>query len=166
MRIAIACMLQESNTFSPVYTRYDDFTPVSGKAVLERHRGKLTEMGGFLDILDSASVEVAPVCAAWAITANRLLRPDFERLLGEFETGLRKAKPDALLLVMHGAQTAEGEDDVEGCVLTIARRQLAFYCAFSAAKWNPPWPCASVAMTAVSAFLWLFMNPPRTVRNA
>lgn len=124
MRIAIASMLQESNTFSPVYTRYDDFTPVFGKAVLERHRGKLTEMGGFLDILDSASVAVAPVCAAWAITANRLLRPDFERLLREFEAGLRKAKPDALLLAMHGAQTAEGEDDVEGCVLTIARGVL------------------------------------------
>ncbi|MBL8210885.1 MAG: M81 family metallopeptidase [Bryobacterales bacterium] len=118
-------MLQESNTFSPVYTRYDDFTPVFGKAVLERHRGKLTEMGGFLDILDSTeAVEVAPVCAAWAITANRLLAPDFARLLAEFESGLRKARPDALLLAMHGAQTAEGEDDVEGRVLTIARAVL------------------------------------------
>lgn len=117
-------MLQESNTFSPVYTRYDDFTPVFGKAVLERHRGKLTEMGGFLNILDNADVEVAPVCAAWAITANRLLAPDLARLLAEFEAGLRKAKPDALLLAMHGAQTAEGEDDVEGRVLTIARAVL------------------------------------------
>lgn len=124
MRIAIASMLQESNTFSPVYTHYEDFTPVFGKAVLERHRGKLTEMGGFLDVLDREKVDVAPVCAAWAITANRLVRPDFERLLQEFEAGLKKAKPDALLLAMHGAQTAEGEDDVEGHVLTIARRVL------------------------------------------
>ena len=54
LRIAIASMLQESNTFSPVYTRYEDFSPVFGKAVLERHRGKLTEMGGFLDVLDHA----------------------------------------------------------------------------------------------------------------
>ena len=117
-------MLQESNTFSPVYTHYDDFTPVFGKAVLERHRGKLTEMGGFLDVIDREKVEVAPICAAWAITANRLLRPDFERLLREFEAGLKKARPDALLLAMHGAQTAEGEDDVEGAVLAIARRVL------------------------------------------
>ena len=124
MRIAIASMLQESNTFSPVYTKYDDFAPVFGKAVLERHRGKLTEMGGFLDVLDAGRIEVAPVCAAWAITANRLVRADFEKLLGEFEAGLRKAKPDALLLAMHGAQTAEGEDDVEGRVLSIARQVL------------------------------------------
>ena len=117
-------MLQESNTFSPVYTRYEDFTPVFGKAVLERHRGKLTEMGGFLDVLDRAKVEIAPVCAAWAITANRLVRADFEKLAGEFDEGLRKARPDALLLAMHGAQTAEGEDDVEGFVLSVARKAL------------------------------------------
>lgn len=124
MRIAIASMLQESNTFSPVYTRYQDFSPVFGREVLARHTGKLTEMGGFLDVLGTTKVEVAPVCAAWAITANRLLRPDFERLLQEFEAGLRKARPDALLLAMHGAQTALDEDDVEGCVLEVARRVL------------------------------------------
>ena len=124
MRIAIASILQESNTFSPVYTRYEDFTPVFSEAVLERHRGKLTEMGGFLDVLDRVRVDIAPVCAAWAITANRLLRPDFEKLVKAFEAGLRKARPDALLLAMHGAQTAEGEDDVEGYVLSLARTML------------------------------------------
>ena len=71
-----------------------------------------------------AKVQVAPVCAAWAITANRLVRADFEKLVGAFEEGLRKARPDALLLAMHGAQTAEGEDDVEGHVLSIARKVL------------------------------------------
>ena len=45
MRIAIASMLQESNTFSPVATHYDDFAPVFGRNVLLRHEGKLTEMG-------------------------------------------------------------------------------------------------------------------------
>src|SRR5689334_10755090 len=117
-------MLQESNTFSPVYTHYDDFTPVFGKAVIGRHAGKLTEMGGFLDVLGKARVEAAPVCAAWAITANRLVKDDFDRLLNGFEKGLRKASPDALLLAMHGAQTAEGEDDVEGRVLALARKVL------------------------------------------
>lgn len=30
MKIAIASILQESNTFSPVHTRYEDFPPVFG----------------------------------------------------------------------------------------------------------------------------------------
>jgi microcystin degradation protein MlrC len=124
LRIAIASMLQESNTFSPVRTRYEDFSPVFGRDAFLRHEGKLTEMGGFIDVLKKARAEILPVCAAWAITANRLVRPDFERLAGEFERNLRRTKPDALLLAMHGAQTAEGEDDVEGSMLERARAIL------------------------------------------
>lgn len=124
MKIAIASILQESNTFSPVATHYADFDPVFGAAVLRRHEGKLTEMGGFISVLRESGVTISPVCAAWAITANRLVRADFERLAGEFERGLRNAKPDALLLAMHGAQTAEGEDDVEGYLLERARKVL------------------------------------------
>lgn len=117
-------MLQESNTFSPVKTRYEDFSPVFGRDVLLRHEGKLTEMGGFISVLREVSAEIRPVCAAWAITANRLIRADLERLVGEFEANLRRANPEALLLAMHGAQTAEGEDDVEGFVLEKARAVL------------------------------------------
>ena len=64
--IAIASILQESNNFSPVQTRYEDFSPVFGDAVIERHRGKLTEMGGFIDVLTTAGMRIEPVCAAWA----------------------------------------------------------------------------------------------------
>jgi microcystin degradation protein MlrC len=124
VNIAIASILQESNTFSPVATRYEDFSPVFGKEVLRRHEGKLTEMGGFIAVLQEAGVPVRPVCAAWAITANRLIKPDFDRLAVEFEIALRRARPDALLLAMHGAQTAAGEDDVEGHILERARAVL------------------------------------------
>jgi len=91
---------------------------------VRKHAQKLTEMGGFIDILRTFDVTLRPVCAAWAITANRLVRPDFEKLLASFSQNLRKAKPDALLLAMHGAQTAEGEDDVEGRVLELAREVM------------------------------------------
>lgn len=124
MKIAIASILQESNTFSPVATRYEDFSPAFGKDAFRRHEGKLTEMGGFIDILQKSKVEILPLCAAWAITANRLIRADFHRLVAEFEEKLRKANPDALLIAMHGAQTAVGEDDVEGFVLERARKIL------------------------------------------
>jgi microcystin degradation protein MlrC len=125
LSIAIASMLQEANTFSPVMTRYEDFTPVFGQAALERHRGKMTEMGGFIEILTKARKQIAPVCAAWAITANRLLRADFERLVNDFRSHLAAAgKLEGLLLAMHGAQTAEGADDVEGHVLGCAREIL------------------------------------------
>jgi microcystin degradation protein MlrC len=117
--------MQESNTFSPVLTRYENFTPVFGAAALERHRGKLTEMGGFIDVLTKAKKRIVPVCAAWAIPAGRLVGTDLARLTDEFATHLAAAgKVEGLLLAMHGAQTAEGVDDVEGYVLGRARKIL------------------------------------------
>jgi microcystin degradation protein MlrC len=124
LSIAIGSILQESTTFSPVMTRYEDFSPVFGQQARARHESKLTEMGGFIDVLSKAGTEIAPVCAAWAITANRLNRPGYEMLTSSFERQLRRSKADALLLAMHGAQTAIREDDVEGAVLEIARRIL------------------------------------------
>jgi microcystin degradation protein MlrC len=124
LNIAIASILQESNTFSPVMTHYEDFSPVFGQQAFTRHKGKLTEMGGFINVLEKAGTAIVPVCAAWAITANRLDRAGYEQLVKAFEHHLRRSKPDALLLAMHGAQTAAGEDDVEGAVLQIAREVL------------------------------------------
>ena len=106
-------------------TRYEDFTPVFGQAVLERHRGKMTEMGGFIDIVTKARKQIVPVCAAWAITANRLLRADFERLVNDFRATSTAGKAEGLLLAMHGAQTAEGADDVEGHMLAARARSSA-----------------------------------------
>jgi microcystin degradation protein MlrC len=125
MTVAIAGILQESNTFSPVKTRYEDFSPVFGDAALKRHQGKATEIGGFIDVLSTARTRVEPVCAAWAITAGRMVRRDFDRLAGEFEERLaRVRRPTGLLIALHGAQTAEGVDDVEGALLATARRVL------------------------------------------
>jgi microcystin degradation protein MlrC len=121
VRIAIASLMQESNTFSTVMTRYEDFNPVFGPAAFQRHRGKLTEMGGFIDALSRKRHEIVPLCAAWAITANRTRRADFRRLVDEFSARLAQVRLDGLLLAMHGAQTAEGVDDVEGHVLMRAR---------------------------------------------
>ncbi len=106
-------------------TRYEDFHPVYGPDVIERHNGKMTEMGGFLKVLNDARQTVVPIGAAWAITANRLIKPDFTRLVNAYLERLSAAgKLDGLLLAMHGAQTAEGEDDVEGYFLGRVREIL------------------------------------------
>ena len=125
MSIAIASIMQESNTFSPVITRYQNLAPVFGAAVLERHRGKLTEMGGFIDVLTKAKKRILPVCAAWGVSAGRLAAEDLKRLVEDFSRTLAAAgKVEGLLLALHGAHTAEGVDDVEGLILGKAREIL------------------------------------------
>ena len=125
MAIAIASLLQESNTFSPVKTRYEDFFPVFGSAARERHQGKGTEMGGFIAGLSRAKRRIEPVGAAMAITAGRLIRADLERLAGEFAARLEGIeRPEALLVALHGALAAEREDDGDGYLLAQFRRAL------------------------------------------
>lgn len=123
MTIAIGSLVQESNTFSPVPTCYADFSPVFGHAALERHSGRLTEMGGFIDVLRKSRRRIEPVCAGWAITAGRVRRSDFRRLTGDFVKALSSVRPpNALLLALHGALAAEGCDDADGHVLSLARQ--------------------------------------------
>lgn len=125
MPVAIASIMQESNSFSPVAARYEDFSPVFGRSALEKHRGKLTEMGGFIDVLEARDLPIRPVCSAWAITAGPMLSADFLRLADEFESGLQEAKGvDGLLLSLHGAMIAQCDDDAEGHLLERARRVL------------------------------------------
>ena len=125
MKIAIASLIQESNTFSPVPTRYDDLSPVFGADVLTRHEGKQTEMGGFISVLREASAEIVPVSAAWSVTAGRVIRADLDRIVDRMLAELRAALPvDGALVALHGAQTAEGIDDVEGHVLALWRAAL------------------------------------------
>jgi microcystin degradation protein MlrC len=122
MAIVIGSIVQETNTFSPVKTRYADLTPVFGSAAIELHDGRRTEMGGFLHQLRRSRADVEPLCAAWGITANRVVADDFRRLRDEVLRRLKRVRrTDAVLLAMHGAQCAEGVDDVEGHLLTMVR---------------------------------------------
>ena len=122
MAIAIGSIVQESNDFSPVRTRYEDFDFAFGARAVERHKAAFTEMGGFLNVLGKSSRKVAPLFAGWAVTAGPVRRQDFARLLSDFEKSLAGVgRPDALLLALHGGQTAESVPDVAGRLLRAAR---------------------------------------------
>ena len=123
--IAIGALIQESNTFSPVRTRYEDLAPVFGGEVRERHWGKLTEVGGFIDVLRENKRRIEPAGAAWGVTAGRVQRQDWTKLTKRFLERLSAIRrPEALLLALHGAQTAEGIDDSEGWLLARVRHVI------------------------------------------
>jgi microcystin degradation protein MlrC len=125
MAIAVASIVQESNDFSPLKTRYQDFDLVFGKDVRGRHEGAFTEMGGFLGVLQGARRRVEPLCAGWAVTGGRMARADYRRLADTFLKRLaRTVRPEALLLALHGAQTAESTHDVAGHLLSASRNIL------------------------------------------
>jgi microcystin degradation protein MlrC len=125
MAIAVGSIIQESNDFSPVKTRYEDLDFVFGHDVIKRHENASTEMGGFLSALSKARHKALPLCAAWGISGGRMPLRDFRRIREEFTQHLIKLpKPEGLLLCLHGAHTAVSTPDVTGCLLKIARTIL------------------------------------------
>lgn len=125
MRIAIASLLQETNTFSPQATRRDQFIITPTRDLLVRQRNENAELQGFADALEKAGAEIVPVFSGWAVSYGRITTTDFHGLVKEITDGLRAAGPvDGVLLALHGAWAAEGIDSADGFVLQAVRQQL------------------------------------------
>ena len=129
MRIAIGAFMYEANSFSPVQTTLDDFaagTLVRGPALLDYFRDTNTEVAGFLHSCAAIpDAEIVPLLAADANPAGLVQAATYTALRDELLDRLAQAQRtqplDAVLLALHGAMVAEGEDDPEGAVLAAVR---------------------------------------------
>lgn len=124
MRIAVASLMQESNTFAPVPATVQTFADgylLEGPSVMEL-RGTASEVGGFLDVFEATGVDVVPVLAAQAISGGVVLAPDFATLRDKILAGIRGAGHlDGIAIALHGAMVADGEDDASGAMLAAVR---------------------------------------------
>jgi len=126
-KILIGECKQEVSSFNPLLSTYADFAISTGEAILDFHRGGQVELGGALQVFDQRpDVQLIPTYSARAITSGGTLeRPSFERIVDEFLAAVRAAPPvDAVYLSLHGAMSAQGEDDPEGLLLQEVRKIL------------------------------------------
>lgn len=124
-RILIAELKQETATFNPVPTRYDDFRIYRGAGIIAAYRGTRTELAGFLDILEEDGVEIVPALAASAVSGGAVANADLKRLLAELVAAVHTAGPvDGACLCFHGAMAGVDEGDPEGLALTQLREVL------------------------------------------
>ncbi|NUP09559.1 MAG: hypothetical protein HOW73_26235 [Polyangiaceae bacterium] len=134
-RIALVRIAQESNCFSPLRTRLEDFERchyVEGKALLIGSSPSGTEAEGYLkhaeltgalDALRELGAEAVPIFSAWAIPGGPVEQSAFETLRGRLEEGLRAAGPlDGVVLVLHGAMGVEGVPDPDTQLIRAAKR--------------------------------------------
>jgi microcystin degradation protein MlrC len=113
MRIAIGGLMHETNTFSTLPTRYEDFAALRGD--------ELTQ-GAVWQRARDAGYEVFPLFVAHAMPSGRVTRDCFERFLGELLEGIRACLPlDGLLLHLHGAMEVEEIGDGETALLQAVR---------------------------------------------
>lgn len=118
MRVGVGCIVQETNSFSPILATLDDFHLVWGDEVIEQSRGSNTEINGFYDGLTAARHEIVPLFDGRAVTSGPVRKPEFEQIKSLLIKKTQEAgRLDALLLSLHGAMCAEGTDDCEGAIL-------------------------------------------------
>jgi microcystin degradation protein MlrC len=124
-RILIAECKQEVSTFNPVASTYADFQISFGAELLDYHRGIQSEIGGALPVFAAAGdIEIIPTYSARAITSGGTLTAEgFGRIGEEFLAAVRTVPPvDGIYFSLHGAMSAEGEDDPEGWLLAETRK--------------------------------------------
>lgn len=125
MRIGLVGVSQETDTFNPSLTtleHFESFGIERGAAVLER-RGTSGSVYGYLDAADRrGGVETVPIFNAHAVAGGRLSAGTLTALAHEVQVGLSAAgRLDGVALLLHGACSAAGVDDVDGFLLAIAR---------------------------------------------
>jgi microcystin degradation protein MlrC len=126
MRIAVAQIRQETNTFNPIPSDLTDFEEGGlyfGGEILEKMRG-VGEIGGLIAVVEeeAGEVELLPIIRAAAMSGGPMTAETLEFFGEKLVSGLEKSQPvDAVFLSMHGAAASEKVDDVEGYLLAAVR---------------------------------------------
>ena len=133
MKALLAQFIFESNTFHPAEAALDNFQQggvwLTCESQVREWMGRVeSQLSGSMEILSAAGWEAVPVFAATCATpAGRLSGECFFTLRETLRESLREGLPaDGVILHLHGAASATGEDDVEGALIEMVRTELAF----------------------------------------
>lgn len=122
MRLAIAGIVHESNSFSPVPTELADFEVLRDAEILEHHRDASSTVTGYLDACREAGVTAVPLVLSSATPSGPITENAFETLLAEMLHRIAAEGPwDGVLLSLHGAAVADAQDDADGEILRRVR---------------------------------------------
>jgi microcystin degradation protein MlrC len=119
-RVLIAGLHHETNTFCSLPTDLEAFRRRylhRGDAVPANFRGTRTEIGGFLDVAAAQGWQLDHPVAAAATPSGRVTAEAWAALSGEVVAAASAARPDGILLSLHGAMESETADDAEGDLL-------------------------------------------------
>jgi Uncharacterized conserved protein len=125
VKVLIARMNHETNTFSPVPTPLESFGPAGptyGPDAYEANFGKRTAMAAFIDLARQHDAQIVTPIDATAYPSGRVQADAYEHIV----TTIVSQAPgcDALLLDLHGAMVAEQTDDGEGDLLERLRQTV------------------------------------------
>jgi microcystin degradation protein MlrC len=118
MRLLIAMMKHETNTFSPVPTPLARFGngpgPFYGEAAIRAYRGTGTGLGAYLDLAAEEGAEVVLPIAAAAPPSGPVEDTAYRHITDAICEAAAKGGFDGILLDLHGAMVTESLEDGEG----------------------------------------------------
>ena len=123
MKVLIAGIATESNSFSPIPTGEQSFeeTFVSRQATQETANLFSAPLHEWRVAAEARGWDVVESLAAFAQPAGPTIRAVYEKYRDEILADIEAAQPDIILFSMHGAMIADGYDDCEGDLAKRAR---------------------------------------------
>ncbi len=119
MRIVIAMMKHETNTFSPIITdwqRFEEWGAYLGNDVVAAYGNTRMAVAAYIDLAREIGAEIVTPLAAEAMPSGRVLEAAYEHMCDLICDAIRDGA-DAALLDLHGAMVAEHLFDGEGELL-------------------------------------------------
>ncbi len=121
MKIVIAQMKHETNTFSSVPTPLERFglgtgAPPEGEAAYRAFKGTGSAIAAFIDLAEEARAEFEIPIAAAAAPSAPCEDEVFETIAGKICAAVARGC-DAILLDLHGAMVTRSREDAEGELL-------------------------------------------------
>lgn len=124
MKVIVAKLFHEGNTFSDSCTLFQDFSPVIGNAALNQIAGD-GATSGIIKTLQKRGVEVVPTFFGNAQASAAVVFSDYQRIKDMFLSSVAQAGAvDGVCLALHGSSCVDGEDDPEGDILAALREML------------------------------------------
>jgi len=124
LRIAIAGIVHETNTYCKEPTRANEFYQLRGKRLLET-RGQESDVGGAVDACERLGIEPVPLLYAGAQPSGTIDRVAYDTFKQEILDGLaNNGVIDGVMLCLHGAGVVEGIQDLEGDLARAVRVQV------------------------------------------
>lgn len=121
MRIAIAGISHETNTYCQGFTSRDDFYQLQGEKLLGT-LGQESDVGGAVGACERLGVEAVPILFVSAQPSGTLDHGTYQAFKGEIISRLADALPlDGLALCLHGAGVVDGIEDLEGDLVAAIR---------------------------------------------
>jgi microcystin degradation protein MlrC len=114
MRLLIAMMKHETNTFSPVPTPLARFGPLYGDNAIRTYRGTGTGLGAYLDLAEREGAEVVLPIAAGASPSGPVEDGAYAHITDAICDAVARGGFDGIMLDLHGAMVTQSLEDGEG----------------------------------------------------